>query len=122
MTVLALDADRDGQRRCQTARSVLELDRHLRKNVGPTTAAPHSAAEELVAEEDREEIGDVGEIELRGPEATRAQALVPESVVEVARLRLREDLVRLGRFSEAVLGVQLVRDVGVELSRESPEG
>ena len=46
---------------------------------------------------------------------------MPVAVVDLARLRLRQDLVGLGHLAEAVVGVGSVGDVGVQLARESPE-
>ena len=40
------------------------------------------------------------------------------AVVELARLRVREHLVRLGDLAEALLGVGRVGDVGMQLARE----
>ena len=54
-------------------------------------------------------------------EAAAAQALVPVAVVELARLRVREHLVRLGDLAEALLGVGCVGDVRVQLAREPAE-
>jgi hypothetical protein len=42
-------------------------------------------------------------------------------VVDLARLGLREDLVRLGDLAEAVVRVGGVGDIGMELAREPPE-
>jgi hypothetical protein len=47
---------------------------------------------------------------------------VTEPVVEVARLGLREDFVRLDDLAEALLGVGLLRDIRVELVRLAAEG
>ena len=57
-----------------------------------------------------------------GREAAAPEARVAEPVVELARLGLREHLVRLGDLPEPLLGVGRVRDVRMELAREPPEG
>jgi hypothetical protein len=46
---------------------------------------------------------------------------VPEAVIELARLRLREHLVRLDCFLESLVGVRRVGDVRVQLAREASE-
>jgi hypothetical protein len=46
---------------------------------------------------------------------------VSEAVVQLARLALREHLVRLDRFLEALLGVRRLRDVRMELARQAAE-
>jgi hypothetical protein len=43
---------------------------------------------------------------------------VPEAVVELAPLGVREHLVRLDDLAEALLGVGRLGDVGVQLARE----
>ena len=45
-----------------------------------------------------------------------------EAVVELARLGLRQHLVRLRHLTEPLLGVGRVVDVGMELARELAEG
>src|SRR5919197_1497195 len=113
MAGLARDRDRERNRADDAARRLLEIDRHLGEDVRTACSAARGAsahAEELVAEEDGKEVGDVREVEVGRPEAAGAKALVPEAVVELARLRLREDLVRLGRLAEALLGVWLLRE------------
>ena len=46
---------------------------------------------------------------------------MPIAVVDIASLRLREDLVRLRDLAEALVCVRRVGDVRVQLARESPE-
>ena len=103
-----------------------ELDLDLGEDVrtaGRASRRPAAqSAEEIVAEECREEVAEVAEVEVGGSEPAGAKALVPVAVVELARLGLREDLVRLGRLAEALLGVRVVGDVRVQLARELAEG
>jgi hypothetical protein len=47
---------------------------------------------------------------------------VPEAVVELARLRLREHLVRLDDLLEPLVSIRRVRDVGMQLPSELAEG
>ena len=56
-----------------------------------------------------------------GLEAAAAEAGVAVAVVELARLGLREHLVRLDDLAEALLRVGRVGDVGVQLARERAE-
>src|SRR6185503_12601976 len=116
------DADRKRDLALRPVRGLDEVDLDLGDRVraaGTPPAAPD--AEEVVAEEGREEIGEAAEVECRGVEAAAAQALVPVPVVELARLRLREDLVGLDDLPETLLGVRLLRDVRVERSGEPAE-
>ena len=46
---------------------------------------------------------------------------MPVAVVQPPRLGVREHLVRLGDRAEALLGVGLLRDVGMQLAGEPPE-
>ena len=91
---------------------------------GPRRAHARRAAAEadLVAEEGGEEVGQVAEVDVARLEAAAAQARVAVAVVELARLRLRQHLVRLDDLAEPLLGVRRVGDVGVELAGEPPEG
>ena len=77
--------------------------------------------EDVVAEEGGEEVGEAAEVEVRRLEAAAAQARVAVAVVELARLRLRENLVRLDDLAEPLLRVRRVGDVGMELAREPAE-
>ena len=101
-----------------------ELDLDRRREVGAAgAAAPGATAEQdVVAEEGREEVGEVAEVDVPGLEAAAPQAGVAVAVVELARLGLREYLVRLDHFAESLLGVRLVGHVGMELARQPPEG
>src|SRR5436305_10556906 len=49
-----------------------------------------AAAEQVVAEERREEVGEAAEVEVPRLEAAAAQPRVPVAVVQLARLGLRE--------------------------------
>ena len=86
-------------------------------------AAPSAAAED-VAEDSFEDVVDVRAaeplVERARPESARR--LVPEAIVARALLRIAKNLVRLGQFLEALLGllVALVL-VGMELDRELAE-
>jgi hypothetical protein len=87
-----------------------------------TAAATATAEEDVVAEEGREEVGEVAELRVAGPEAAAAEARVAVPVVELAGLALREDLVRLDDLPEPLVRVGLLRDVGMELACEAAEG
>ena len=66
-----------------------------------------AAAEEVVAEERGEEIGEVAEVERCRLKATAAQTRVSEAVVELAPLGVGEHLVGLDDLAEAMIGVRL---------------
>ena len=85
-------------------------------------AAAPADAEQVVAEERGEEVGEAAEVERARLEAAAAQARVAEAVVELARLGVREHLVRLDDLAEALLGVRRLGDVGMQLAREPAEG
>src|SRR5207302_5513035 len=87
---------------------------------GPTHPSPD--AEEVVAEEGGEEVREAAEVERAGLEAAAAEARVPEAVVELTALGVGEDLVGLDHLAEAVLRVRRVGNVGMQLTREPPEG
>ena len=97
---------RDGDLERHLARRALrrfdELDLHGRRRGRRRASAPRPA-EQVVAEERREEIGEAAEVEVARLEAAAAQARVAVAVVELARLRLREHLVRLDDLAEAVV-------------------
>ena len=86
----------------------------------PAAASP-SAAEDVVAEERGEEIGEVAEVERCRLKATAAQTRVSEAVVELAPLGVGENLVGLDDLAEAMIGIRLVRHVGVHLAGEAAE-
>ena len=84
-------------------------------------AAACLLAEERLAEERAEDVGEVAEVEVRRREPTAAEAFSPVAVVGRAAFRVGEHLVRLGRLAEPLLGVRLLRNVGMELARELAE-
>ena len=113
------DLERDVAR--DAVRGVDEVDLDGGREVGSPPAARPAAEEDVVAEERREEVGEVAEVDVSGLEAAAAQARVAVAVVQRARLALREHLVRLDDLLEARLGVGRVGDVGMELARETAE-
>ena len=123
LQVLAVDRHRERHGARGLPRRLRELDLHLCEDVGaprsPGAGSPAEAAEELVAEEHREDVRQVAEV--GRVEAAGAQALVAEAVVQVAGLALGEDLVGLCRLPEALLRLRVVVDVGMELTREPAE-
>ena len=110
-------ADRDA--RC----TPLRADLGARDDVAAARrpAAACLLAEERLAEERAEDVGEVAEVEVRRRVPTAAEALSPVAVVRRAALRIGEHLVRLGRLAKALLGVSLLRNVGMELARELAE-
>src|SRR6266545_6214438 len=125
MAGLAGYVDGYGDGAHDSARGLLEVDGHFRQDIGATAASPGSAsphAEELVAEEDGKEIGDVREVELGRPETAGSQPFVTEAVVELARLPPRKDLVCLRRLAKPFLRAGFLRHVRMELPSELAEG
>jgi hypothetical protein len=122
----AADGDGEGHAAANAARRLDELHLDLGEHVSAARGAPArpaaEAAEEVVAEEGREEVGEVPEVELGGPEPTGSEALVAVTVVELSCLRLREHLVGLRRLAKVLLRLGMVGDVGVELPRQTAEG
>ena len=86
-----------------------------------TVACGLLCAEEPLAEEGREDVSEVAEVHLAGPESSRLEAGVTVAVVGVAALWVGEDLVRLCNLPKALLRVRRIRDVGMELAREPSE-
>ena len=120
----ARDRHLDGHLHLDAARGLGELDGHLGGDVGTArspASAPTGAAEQVLAEERREEVAEVSEVEVRRREPPGAEAGVTEAVVQLARLGVREDLVGLGHLAKALLRLGLFRHVRVKLSREAPE-
>src|SRR5439155_8775342 len=115
------DAERDLALRARCHLGQVDLD--AGGDVG-AAGPPHpsSDAEEVVAEEGGEEIREAAESERARLEAAAAQSGVAEAVVELAALGVGEDLVGLDDLTETVLRVGGVGDVGMELSREPPQG
>ncbi len=101
-------------------RGVDELDRDLGPEIGTALLrrAPGAAAEDVVAEERREEVAEAAHVEVRRREPAGAKARVAVAVVERAAFGAREHLVGLGHLAEADLGLGLARDVGMELARQ----
>ena len=104
------------------ARGVHELDLDRGEEIGAARAAGPTPAEQVVAEERREQVGEAPEVEVAGLEAAAAEAGMAVAVVELARLRLGEHLVRLHHLAETVVRVGRVGDVGMQLAREPAEG
>src|SRR5439155_26548930 len=99
-----------------------ELDLDLRRDVAAARcAAAHASAEEIVAEERAEEIADVAEVEVPRREAAGPQPRMAIAVVQLARLRVREHLVRLGDLAEAHLRIGLLGDIRVKLPGQAAE-
>src|SRR3954447_8038250 len=100
-----------------------ELDLHGRHEIGTARAATTTAGAEdhVVAEEGREEVGEVAEVDVSALEAAASQSRMAVAVVKVAGLRVREHLVGLDHLAEPLLGVRRVGHVGMELARELPE-
>ncbi len=100
-----------------------ELDLGLDQDVAAVGGAARAGAraEDVLAEERREDVPEAREVEGRRPKAAAGEAVVAEAVVLLARLRLGEHLVGLGDLAEALLRVGLVGDVGVQLARKAAE-
>ena len=112
------DGDAERNVPLRPRRRLRERDLDVGGDVRAARPHAHRLRDQVVAEEGREDVGEAAEVEGRGPEAAAAQAGVAEAVVELARLALREHLVRLDRLLEALLGIGRLRDVGVELARQ----
>ncbi len=100
--------DRNGKRNLplDSARSLDQLDLDLNGEVRPTRACRTAAdAEEVVAEERCEQIVEAAEVELRRREAAAAEPRMPEAVVQLARLALRERLVGLDDLAKTLLRI-----------------
>ena len=113
------DLERDVAR--DAVRRVDEVDLDGGGEVGSAPAPRPAAESDVVAEERGEEVGEIAEVDVTRLEAAAAQAGVAVAVVQRARLALREHLVGLDDFLEALLGVRRVGDVGMELAREPSE-
>ena len=100
----------------------VDLDRRSQVGSAPATASGAAAEQDVVAEEGREEVGEVAEVDVTRLEATAPQPRVAVPVVQVACLRLRQHLVRLDHLAEPLVGVRRVGHVGMELARKLAEG
>ena len=105
-------------------RGIVERDLNRHGHVAAVSrAAARAPAEQRVAPEERvEDVRERAEaLEVRG-EAARLEPLMPVAVVERASLRVGQDLVRLRRLLELLLGLGVVLvDVRVQLARELAE-
>ena len=99
----------------------VDLDRRCEVCAAGASTTGAAAEEDVVAEEGREEVGQVAEIDVAGLEAAAPQARVAVAVVEIARLGLREHLVRLDDLTEPLVGIGRLGDVGMELACELSE-
>ena len=117
----ACDGDLERHLACRALRRFDEVDLHDGADVCTARAAA-AARQHVVAEERREEVGEAAEVELPGLEAAAAQARVAVAVVERARLRLGEHLVRLDDLAKAVVRIGRVGDVGVQLAGKRAKG
>src|SRR5215211_7516038 len=112
----------NGNRSGRPVRRLDEVDLDLGGHVAASPGSPtRGRAEQVVPEEGGEDVGEVAEVEVRRLVAATAQAGVPIAVVELARLGLREHLVRLHHLAEALLGVGRLRDVGMESAGKPSE-
>ena len=104
-------------------RDVAALDRATATAASKRAGAAEGAAEPAAAEERVEDVRERSErVEVRGV-AAAAQPLVAEAVVGRPPLGIAQDLVRLGRLLELLLGLWIAAvDVGMELAGEAPEG
>ena len=85
-------------------------------------ALPCPSAEQVLAEERREDVRHAPEVRERRSRTRRApEARLAEAVVRRAPLGVGEHLVRLGDVAEARGGVRLARDVGMQLTGQRPE-
>jgi hypothetical protein len=114
--------DVDVERR--PAHDVGEVDLDLRGQVRPArrpATALTRRAEESLAEERCEDVREAPEVRHRS-EPAAAHSRVSEAVVQLAALGVGEHLVRLRDRAEPRTGVRVVAHVGMELTRETPEG
>ena len=100
------DLDLDGP--LHAGERVGELDLDGDSDVPAARAAAPVAGEQIVAEEGREDVGQVREVEVARRVAAALEAGVAVAVVQLARLGLREHLVRLGDGPKARLRVRLL--------------
>ena len=74
----------------------------------PRVAPRPHPPEDVVAEERAEEVAEAADVDMRRREATRPKAGVAVTIVERARLGVREHLIGLAHLAEADLGLWLV--------------
>jgi len=103
-------------------RRLPERDLDVGRDVRASAAWAPRRCEQIVAEEGREDVGQVPEVELRRVEAAASEAAVAVPVVELAGLGIREHLVRLDDLLEALLGVRRIRDVRMHLPSKAAKG
>jgi len=120
---LADEGDLNRHRPLDPGCRLLELDLDLGRDICAAGAARACGdPEHVVAEERREDVGEAPEVERGRTESPAAQPGVPETVIEIPRLGLREHLVGLDNLAKALVGIGRSRDVGVQLTREQAEG
>src|SRR2546426_4308956 len=115
--------NRDAERHVAlcSSRHLRQVDLDPRRDVGAARAPSSSPAEEVVAEECREQIGEAAEVERGRLEAAATQTRMTEAVVELPPLGVGENLVRLDDLAEPVIGIRLLRHVGMQHPGEAPE-
>ncbi len=118
---LARNGDAEGHLALRPGRHLREVDLDPRGNVGAAAApaAPPSPTEQVVAEKGGEQIREAAQVERGRLEAAAAQPRVAEAVVELAPLRVGEDLVGLDDFAKPVVGIRLFGHVRMQLTREA---
>ena len=113
------NGDRDRDSALDARRGLDELDLYPGSHVRPASApGPSSDAEDVVAEEGREQVGEAAQVEARRCEAAAPETCVPVPVVELARLRLGENLVGLDDLAKPLLRVRRLGDVRMQGARE----
>src|SRR6266516_231475 len=118
---LARNGDAERHLALRPRRHLRQVDLDPRGDVGAAHAPPSSPAEQVVAEECGEQIRKAAEVEGGRREAAAAQTRMTEAVVELPPLGVGEHLVRLDGVAEPVVGVRLLRHVGMQLAGEAPE-
>ncbi len=103
---------------------VCEVDLHLGSQIRAARRSRSRVAgrpEECLPEERGEDVGQAAEVGAHRREAAAPQARVPEAVVQLAPLGVREHLVRLGDRTEAQPRVRGVAHIRMELACEPAE-
>src|ERR687888_174877 len=93
----------------------------VRETCSSRPAPPRHDAEQVVAEERREQVRETAEVEARRREAPAAQPRVAVAVIELAGLALGQDFVRLDDLAEALLRVGRIGYVWMERAGEPAE-